>query len=71
MPAERVRLLVAEDFLGAAVEVDDALRLVDRDDRVGRDSEDSRELGFGGSKRLFDTNAGAKSRFVDEQSQKR
>ena len=42
VPPDRVARAVAEDLLGAAIEVDDPLRLVDRDDRVGGDARECR-----------------------------
>ena len=57
MPPDRIRRRVPEDLLGAAIEMDDPLRLVDRDDRVGRDAEDTGELRFRGTKRIFDAAA--------------
>lgn len=53
MSAKRVLGRVAEDVFSAAVEVDDALALIDRDDRVGRDREDAGELRFGRAQRLL------------------
>ena len=44
---------VAEDALGTLVEDRDALMLVDRDDRVGGDGDDSGELGLGQAQRLL------------------
>ncbi len=42
---------VAEDLFGAAVKVDDALRLVDGDDCIGRDGKDAGEFRLGGLQR--------------------
>ena len=44
MPSDGFVRAVAEDLLGAVIEVDDLLRVVDRDDRVGGDGEDAGEL---------------------------
>jgi len=44
MAADGIAGGVAEDLLRAAVEVDDPLALIDRDDRVRRDRENAGEL---------------------------
>ena len=50
MASDRVARLVPEHRFRAVVEMNDALALVDRDDRVGGDGENAGELGFGGTK---------------------
>src|SRR5215831_14580298 len=47
MAADRVAGAIAEDLLGPAIEMDDALAMVDRDDRVGGDRQDAGEFCFG------------------------
>jgi hypothetical protein len=47
MAADGIRRRVAEDLFGAAIEMDDALRRVDGDDRVGCDGKNAGELGLG------------------------
>ena len=44
MPSDGVARVISENLLGAVIEVDDALSVVDRDDGVGGDGEDAREL---------------------------
>ena len=39
--------LISEDLLGALIEVDDPLLLIDADDRIGGDAENARELRLG------------------------
>ncbi|HXT17335.1 MAG TPA: hypothetical protein VN706_16975 [Gemmatimonadaceae bacterium] len=54
MPAERILFGVAEDLLGAAIEVDDAQRLIDGDDGVRGDGQNARELGLRRAKLILD-----------------
>jgi hypothetical protein len=44
--ADRVARLVPEHLFGAAVEMNDPLAVIDRDDGVGGDGQDARELGL-------------------------
>ena len=53
MPPDRIFGHVAEDLLGAAVEMDDALTLIDGDDRVGRDRENAGEFRLGCPERFL------------------
>jgi hypothetical protein len=58
---DRVRRRVPEDLLGAAIEMHDPLRVVDRDDCVGGNRQNARELFLGCSRLAGDTMLGTKT----------
>ena len=51
--ADHLLLRIAEDLLGAFIEHGDSLIRIDRNDGVGGNGDDPRELGFGASKRAL------------------
>jgi hypothetical protein len=53
VPADHVLRRVTEDFFGAAIEVDDVLRVIDSDDRVGGDRQNAGELRLRCAERLL------------------
>ena len=54
MATNRVSSRVAENLFGAAIEVNDPLRLIDCYDRVGGDAKDAGELRLGCAQRVLD-----------------
>ena len=52
--SDHLLLRIAEDLLGAFIEHGDSLIRIDRNDGVGGNGDDPRELGFGTSKRALD-----------------
>lgn len=69
MAADGVGRLVFEDLFRAAIEMNDALRSIDRDDRIGGDSQNSRELRFRFAKRVLDLALGTKPTLDDPLSE--
>jgi hypothetical protein len=55
VPPDRVGGRIPENLLGAAVEVNDPLRLIHRYDRVRRDPENAGKLRFRCAQRVFDS----------------
>ena len=53
MPADDSFGLIPEDLLGALIEVNDALLLIDADDRIGGDAENAGELRLGLPQGMF------------------
>lgn len=76
MSADRVVRFVAENLLGAAIEVHDALRLIDGDDRVGGNRQNAGELCLRCAERLLSETLLAEARpkievLDDEQRESR
>ena len=55
MTTDRVSSRVPENLFGAAIEVNDPLRLIDCYDRVGGDAKDAGELRLGCAQRVLDS----------------
>ena len=55
VPSDRVGGGVPENLFGAAIEVNDPLRLIDCYDRVGGDAKDAGELRLGCAQRVLDS----------------
>ena len=74
MAPDHILGLVAEDLFRAAIEMNDPLGLIDRNDRVGRDRQDAGELGFRRSQVFLNTVLFAKPRanreMLDDEKRK-